>query len=271
MTRATRPATIITGASSGIGRDLALTARGEVVLAARSAAALDELAVEIGAAGGKAHAMALDLSEPGAADRLSAFLDEKGLHCEVLVNNAGFGLIGRAEALDRAEQLNMADLNMRSLADLTLVFLPGMLARGKGAIMNVASVAAFLPGPNMAMYYATKAFVRSFSAALWQECKGRGVTVTALCPGPVATAFFARATGAGPQSGSGRKKKVPLLFRIIPATTSRDVALAGWKALHSGRRTVIPGFGNRLVVALIRFLPTTLVLAAVSRFQKART
>ncbi|HRJ69930.1 MAG TPA: SDR family oxidoreductase [Beijerinckiaceae bacterium] len=269
MSAPTRPVIVVTGASSGIGRDLALTAKGELVLVARSAEVLAALAQEIAAAGGTAHVLALDLSDPGSTARLVDFLAASGLHCEVLVNNAGFGLIGRADGLDRDGQINMLDLNARSLADLTLAVLPGMLHRGRGGVLNVASVASFLPGPNMAMYYATKAFVRSFSNALWQECKGRGVTVTALCPGPVATAFFTRATG-GAAHAKGPKKKIPLIFRLIPPTTSRDVALAGWAALAAGKHTIIPGPANRVAAAMTRFVPQRLLLAAVARFQKAR-
>lgn len=266
MTSQTRPAIVVTGASSGIGRDLALTARGELVLTARSQEALEALAGEIRAAGGAAHVFSCDLSLPGAADGLAAYLAANGLHCDVLVNNAGFGLIGRADGLPRDGQVNMIDLNIRALADLTLAFLPGMLARGRGGVLNVASVAAFLPGPNMAMYYASKAFVRSFSSALWQECKGRGVTVTVLCPGPVATGFFARATGGA----GGEKNKVPRLFRMMPATTSRQVAEAGWTAFNARRRIVVPGLSNKLAAFMTRLVPPSVLLTLVARAQKAR-
>lgn len=264
----TRPATVITGASTGIGRELALTAQGELVLVARSRDGLEALAGEIAGKGGVAHVLARDLSQPGNAQVLADFLKEKGLHCDVLVNNAGFGLIGRAASLEAREQLNMIDLNVRALTELTLAFLPGMLARGRGGVLNVGSVAGFLPGPNMAVYYATKAFVRSFSSALWEECRGKGVAISNLCPGPVATGFFARATGDA--SGPGGAGKTPKLFRMMPALTSRDVAKAGWSGFHAGKRTIIPGWTNKVAAVLGRLVPTRLLLGVVARAQKSR-
>ncbi len=260
---AARPATIITGASAGIGRDLALLAakEAEVVLVARSGAALEALAAEIGAGGGKAHVLVLDLAVPDAADMVMAFMAGKGLCCDILVNNAGYGLIGAASHLDAKDQLGIVDLNVSVLTALSLAVLPGMVRRGRGGILNVASVASFLPGPNMAVYYASKAYVRSFSEALWEEARRSGVTVSALCPGPVATGFFERATYGG---------RKPALFENTRALSSASVAAIGWAGFKAGKRVVIPGWTNVLLAYTVPYLPSRLVLATVRRFQKGR-
>ena len=188
----TRPATVITGASAGIGAELAkIFAAGghELVLVARREAALQALADEIAGAGGKqpqrpVHVLALDLGQPDAAVRIGEALAARDLAAQFIVNNAGFGLVGRAADLPRDEQLAMIDLNIRTLTELSLAFVDS-LSRERGGILNVASVAAFLPGPGMAVYYASKAFVVSLSEALHYELGQHGVRVTALCPGPV--------------------------------------------------------------------------------------
>ena len=191
-----RGAIVVTGASSGIGAELARIAAREgreMVLVARSTVPLLALAAEIGSAGPQTHAVPLDLATPDAATRLGASLAERGLCCEVLVNNAGFGLVGAAAELDPARQLAILDVNLRSAAAMMLAALPGMVARGRGGILNVASAAAFVPGPGMAMYYASKAGLLSLSEALWAEARASGVAVTCLCPGPVRTPFMERA------------------------------------------------------------------------------
>jgi len=261
--QALRPAIVVTGASSGIGRALALRAGGgaHVLLVARSLERMQAIATEISLQGGSASVLALDITTPGAADAIAEALRHSGCYCDVLVNNAGYGLIGAASQLDLKDQLGIIDLNIRALAQLSLALLPGMLERGRGGILNVASVAAFTPGPGMAMYYASKAFVRSFSAALWQETRGSGVTVTAFCPGPVSTGFFTRATGGA---------KTPSLFRMMPSKTAEQVADAGWKAFRAGRQLHVPGWTNRLAVRFIQILPDAVVLPLVSRLQKAR-
>jgi uncharacterized protein len=259
-----RPAIVVTGASSGIGRALAIQAGTDrhVLLVARSVEPMRLIAADILAKGGSASVLQLDITDPLAAQTIAARLGDGSHYCDILVNNAGYGLIGKAGELDAAEQLGIIDLNIRALAALSLAFLPGMLERGRGGILNVASVAAFAPGPGMAMYYASKAFVRSFSLALWQEAKGSGVTVTALCPGPVSTGFFSRATG-------GVKKK-PSLFKLLPGTTAEQVADAGWKAFRAGRRLVIPGWTNWLTVRVVQILPDPLTLWLIARLQAAR-
>jgi short-subunit dehydrogenase len=258
-----QPAVVVTGASSGIGRALAIQAGTgrHVLLVARSAEPMRLIAADIVAKGGSASFLPLDITDASAAETIAARLAEEGRYCDVLVNNAGYGLIGKAEKLDAGEQLGIVDLNVRALAKLSLAFLPGMLERGRGGILNVASVAAFAPGPGMAMYYASKAFVRSLSLALWQEAKGSGVTVTTLCPGPVSTGFFSRATG-------GAKK--PSLFKLLPGTTADQVAEAGWKAFRAGHRQVIPGWTNWLTVRIVQILPLSVRLWLIARLQAAR-
>src|SRR5664279_3107294 len=191
-----RPITVITGASAGIGVALArvFARHGHALaLVARREDRLHALADEIAATGApKPIVIVADLVQPGVAQHIGAVLTAQGAEPQYVVNNAGFGLIGVASSRDRDEQLSMIDLNMRVLTELSLAFVPS-LERHKGGILNVGSVAGFLPGPGMAVYYATKAYVLSFSESLHTELKRRGVRVTVLCPGPVPTEFAARA------------------------------------------------------------------------------
>jgi hypothetical protein len=255
-----RPVTLITGASAGIGWALAeVFARHghELVLVARRTAELERLADQLAASGApRPGVLALDLGEPGAGERIAAELAARGLVPRNVVNNAGFGLIGPAAELDRAEQLAMIDLNVRTLTDLTLAFIPSLVDH-HGGILNVASVAGFLPGPGMAVYYATKAYVLSFSEALNYELKSRDIRVTALCPGPVPTEFQARA-GIERRSSS-------ILDRSV-----EDVAQAGYDGLMQGRRVVVPGWQNRVVTRMTRLVPRGLVLALAARAQAYR-
>ncbi len=254
-----RAAIVVTGASSGIGAELARVAGREgmeLVLVARSAVPLLVLAAEIGAAGPQAHALPLDLSEPDAVAALGAALAERGLCCEVLVNNAGHGLVGEVATLDAAAQLGVLDLNLHTAAALAMAALPAMLARGRGGILNVASVAGFLPGPGMAIYYASKAGLRSLSEALWAETRGTGVTVTCLCPGPVQTPFMARAGGASVR-----------LFRLMPKAGARTVAERGWRGLRAGKRLVLPDAGAWITALGAPLLPRALLLPIMRRLQ----
>ena len=186
-----RPATLITGASAGLGAEFArqCARRGEeLVLVARRRDRLDALAAEIG----NAHVIVADLAEPGAATRVVGEVVSRGMWVETLINNAGFGLAGRFAELPLARQLEMIDLNIRALTELSFVVINDMVLKGGGAILNVASTAAFQPGPGMAVYFATKAYVLCFTEALHEEWKARGIRVTALCPGPTATEFGER-------------------------------------------------------------------------------
>jgi short-subunit dehydrogenase len=198
--------------------------------------------------------LAVDLSRAGASKAIAGELAALGVEPQYVVNNAGFGLIGLAVELEPAEQLAMIDLNVRTLAELSLAFV-GSLSRHRGGILNVASVASFLPGPGMAVYYASKAFVLSFSEALHQELSGHGIRVTVLCPGVVPTEFQARA---------GMKKMPMVNFLCTPP---EDIASAGYKALMQGQRVAIPGVVNKLITFLPRILPRGVFLRAVARSQ----
>src|SRR5215470_6617875 len=246
-----KPIVLITGASSGIGAALAkvFAAHGhELALVARRGDRLEALADEIAAAGRpQPTVIAVDLERRDGASAIAAELSSRGLEPAIVVNNAGFGLYGEAAALPRDEQLAMIDLNVRALSELSLMFVDSM-ARHGGGILNVASLAAFLPGPGMAVYYASKAYVLSFSEALHRELSDRGVRVTALCPGPVPTEFQARAR-------MGRMPGARVLE--LPA---ESVAQIGYDAFMAGKRVAIAGIGNRLVVSLMRLVPHALLL-----------
>jgi uncharacterized protein len=256
-----RPVTLITGASAGIGRALAhvFAQHGhELLLIARREQRLAELASAIAAQGHKRPLLLpLDLAQPDAVERIGHALASLDVEPEFVVNNAGFGLLGAAATLDVNEQLAMVDLNVRLLTDLSLAFIEP-LQRRHGGILNVASVAGFLPGPGMAVYYASKAYVVSFSEALHRELKPRGVRVTVLCPGPVPTEFQDRA-------GAGTERFPPLITQ--PA---ERVAQEGYRGLMAGRRLVIPGFANKLVTFLLRLTPRKMALAGVEARQRLR-
>jgi len=255
------PVTLITGASAGIGTALAHTfaAHGHtLVLVARRENRLAELADAIAAKGHrKPFFLPVDLERDDAVERIGDVMVMLGLEPEIVVNNAGFGLLGEAAALDHAEQLDMVDLNVRALTDLSLAFVDS-LERRRGGILNVASIAGFLPGPRMAVYYATKAYVLSFSEALHYELAPRGVRVSVLCPGPVPTEFQARAGISGTSYPS-------LLTR-----SAEQVAEAGYRGLKAGRRVVVPGFANKMVTTFLRFVPRPLLLKATDRHQNGR-
>ncbi|MCX7899716.1 MAG: SDR family oxidoreductase [Methylocystis sp.] len=260
----TRACALITGASDGIGAALArvFAAKGhELALVARRKEKLDALADEIASGSDKRPAViALDLCERSADETLAAALAEAGLSVRYLVNNAGFGLIGRAIELDRAEQLAMLDLNMRALTALTLRFLPDIVA-AKGGVLNVASVGAFMPGPGFSIYYATKAYVRSFSEGLYEEMKAEGVKVSCLCPGPVETGFQARAgfSFSGPMGA--------MKIALMPV---EEVARQGYDGLMSGKRIVAPGFFSKLLAYGGELAPRALLLPILAATQKRR-
>ncbi|MBV1705055.1 MAG: SDR family oxidoreductase [Hyphomicrobiales bacterium] len=248
---------LVTGASTGIGREIAreLARRGErLALVARDKAKLDALAAELGTPGGAAPLVVpIDLLAPGAGAALEAALAAAGVEVATLVNNAGFGLQGAVVDLAVAEQLAVVDLNCRSLTEITLRLLP-QVRRAKGRILNVASSAAYLPGPGMTVYYASKAYALSFSEGLSHELKADGVTVTALCPGPVPTEFQRRA---------GMTKLLPAAMTLDAAT----VAKAGVDGLHAGKRVVVPGFAIKALVAISRLSPHAVALPAIASLQ----
>ncbi len=240
------PVALITGASAGLGVDFArqLSAKGQrLVLVARRKDRLDALVSDLG----NARAIEADLSLPGAIDRLTADLAAHGEHVDLLVNNAGFGLTGRFAELDGKRQREMIDLNCGALVELAHAVLPDMIERKQGRILNVASTAAFQPGPGMAVYFATKAFVLSFSEALHEEVKKHGVIVSALCPGPTATEF-GEVAGFKPAGPSAR-------MLVSMTADSASVVRTGLDGLGRGQAVVIPGLSNKATAQAHRFLP----------------
>jgi short-subunit dehydrogenase len=256
-----QPVCLITGASAGIGAELAwrfAKAGHALVLTARREAQLEALASEIEAAGhARPLVIAADLAAREGAASLAAALAARALEPAFVVNNAGFGLLGEAAALDRDRQLAMIDLNARALTELSLRWLEP-IKRRRGGILNVASVAGFLPGPGMAVYHATKAYVLSFTEALHTELGAEGVRVCALCPGPVETEFFGHA--------GMPDDYFPALF----ARAAERVAREGYEGFMAGHRVVAPGTPNRLMTLLPRLLPRALTLTFMQwRWQRS--
>jgi uncharacterized protein len=253
-----QPVTLITGASAGIGTALAdvFAANGHaLVLVARRAPQLEAAANAIEQRGHtRPRVIVVDLIHADATAKIERELRESGREPQFVVNNAGFGLLGDAATLDRDRQLAMIDLNVRVLTDLSLRFVDS-LARHRGGVLNVASVASFMPGPGMAVYYASKAYVLSFSEALHRELAPKGVRVTALCPGPVATEFQVR---AGIPEG---------YFPRFLARSAERVAREGYDGLMKGRRVVVPGTGNKAAALLPRLMPRGLLLGLMQAFK----
>jgi short-subunit dehydrogenase len=245
---------LVTGASSGMGEVFAreLAARGaNLVLAARSRGKLEALASELRErARVSVHVEVADLAKPSAGHSLAAQLSEQDLQIDVLINNAGFALFAPLHEADQQRIAQEVQLNVATLTELTYALLPGMRARDRGAIVNVASTAAFQPVPYMAVYGATKAYVLSFTEALWAETRGTGVRVTALCPGATDTAFFDTASD---NAALGR--------RMAPG----QVVAAAFSALQRGRSTVVPGLGNRLLTVATRLVPRQAVARMAER------
>lgn len=250
---------VITGASSGIGREFAqLFAKDNVhlVLVARDEVALGQLAQELRTTYGvKALVHAADLSDISMAEGLYDFVKQKQLSVQYLINSAGFGDYDSVIEADWDKLQAMINLNITTLTYLSKVFAKDMQQQGSGRIVNLASIAAFLPGPNMAVYYATKAYVLRFSEALASELRSSGVTVTALCPGPTASQF---ATAAGAEKSEAFSGKLP---------TAHAVAAYGYRAMQAGKPVAIHSLKNRLLILLIRFAPRRLLIAAVRRAQ----
>ena len=254
------PLALITGASGGIGLEFArqLAAAGhDLVLVARSEGKLRELAGELERSHGvRVQVFARDLARPGVASELAATLEDRGLAVDVLINNAGYGLFGAFVETELQTELDMIQLNIVALTELSKHVARSMKARGRGRILNVASTASFQPGPLMAVYYASKAYVLSFSEALASELEGSGVTVTALCPGPTASGFQAAAALEGSKLVAG--KKLP---------TAAEVAAYGLRSLRSGRTVAIPGARNWMLAQSVRLMPRRTVTRMVKRVQ----
>ncbi len=261
---ATKPGTgqtaLITGASVGIGVDLAeCFAKGgyDLIITARSEPALQEVAKRIVATHGvKVDVVNGDLSAINAGAKLASEIARRGLTVDVLVNNAGFGHAGGFGAEPKDPQLGMIDLNVRALTELTHIYWKGMLGKKRGGVLNVASTAAFQPGPLMAVYYASKAFVLSFSEALWEEARDTGVHVSCLCPGPTASKFHDRA-------GTDKTR----LTKAAKPMTSRAVARQGYEGFIANRRVVVTGAQNKLLIAATRLTPRSALLRIVRTLQ----
>jgi uncharacterized protein len=255
-------AALVTGASGGIGEELArrLAADGrDLVLVARSRDRLEKLADELaGRHKVAARVLARDLTDPNAPRGIFEELRASGVEVETLVNNAGFGSYGLFAETDEERELDLLQVNVVALTHLTKLFLPGMIARRLGYVMNVASTAAFQPGPLMAVYYASKAYVLSFSEALSNETEGTGVVVSCLCPGPTETGFVEAA-----------KMQQSKLFER-GAMSARAVAEAGYEGMLAGKRVVIPGARNNLLARTVGFLPRGLVAKIVRGVQERR-
>ena len=253
---------LITGASTGIGYELAhLFAQNhyDLVIIARHQDKLEEMAAQFERKYG-VHVIphVCDLTDPAAPDSIFQEMERQKIHVDVLVNNAGFGIYGLFAASDIKQQLEMVQLNVTALTHLTRLFLSGMVARKSGKILNVASTAAFQPGPLMAVYYATKAYVLFFSEAVANELKGTGVTMTVLCPGPTASQFQRRA---------GIEKT-----RLVKTgmMTAAQVARIGYRALMKGQPVVVAGWRNKIFAFLIRFSPRQLAVRIVRALQEER-
>jgi uncharacterized protein len=254
----TERVTLITGASAGIGTELArvFASQGHrVALVARRVDRLNALAGELTAAGHAAPiVISCDLTQSDAGDRIADALTAAGVEIEYLVNNAGFGVFGKAFQRPRADQLDIITVNVRALTDLSLRF-SDQLIRNRGGILNLGSIAGFLPGPGMAVYYASKAYVLSFTEAMRAELGPLGVRVTVVCPGPVPSEFQARA-GFAPGFDSA--------ILNVPAD---EVARQAYRGLMANKRAVMPGLGIKIVPFLLRLFPRSFILAAVARFQ----
>jgi short-subunit dehydrogenase len=248
-----RPLALVTGASGGIGADLAreLVRHGhDVVLTARRAPELEALATELRGLGARATVMPKDLGVPGAARELAREIESQGMRIDVLINNAGFGDVGPFVNEDPARIDAMLQVNVAAPTALTRAIVPGMVARGRGRVMLVSSTGAFQPGPNMATYCATKAYVLSLGEALARELRGTGVTLTTLCPGATLTGFAA-------ESGA---ESLPLFSsKLVPKMSAASVARAGYEAMMRGKPVLVTGIVNKVVAFSGRIFPRAVV------------
>ena len=234
----------------------------DLILTARSEAALQEVANRLSSAHGvKARTIAQDLGAVGGGSAIAAKIAEKGLSVDVVVNNAGYGHAGALTSSDLPTQLGMIDLNVRALVELTYLYWDRMIANGRGGVLNVASTAAFQPGPLMANYYASKAYVLSFSEAMWEEARGTGVHVSCLCPGPTVSYFRERA-------GTGMKR---LAKAAGAAMASAPVAHAGYEAWKRNRAVIVTGGRNAFQAGLVKYIPRKTLLKMVRNVQSPAT
>lgn len=243
---------LITGATSGIGLELAhchARNKGNLILVARRGDLLETLKQEISKQYGvEVHTIVHDLSEANAANRIWEKTSSMGVHVDLLINNAGFGDYGLFHTVSPERIEQMIQLNIMALTQLCRLYLPNMIEQGKGGILNVASTAAFQPGPGMSVYFATKAYVLSFSEGLYEEVNKHGIRVSALCPGPTNTAFFDVAN-----------MKDSRLTKLMPMPSAKQVAELGYQSVSNGKAVAIYGTMNRFMVFLLRFVPRSWV------------
>lgn len=258
-----KKAALITGASSGIGLELAKIMAGDgydLVITARREDRLIELKNELkNKSSAVVHIFTADLSLPESPMDIYQYCEEQNIQINVLVNNAGIGDYGLFHNSDWQKTITMIDLNVKSLTHLTRLFLPSMIDRKHGFILNVASTASFQPGPLMSVYYATKHYVLAFSEAIANEVQEYGIKVTALCPGPTQSEFQA----------SANMEKSKIMDRF-PMPTSKDVAEYGYKAMKKGKRVAIHGFMNKIMSKVVRILPRKWVTATVRKIQERK-
>ncbi|MPM40589.1 Sulfoacetaldehyde reductase 2 [bioreactor metagenome] len=240
---------LITGATTGIGYELAKLYASDgnnLILVARDEQRLREVKEELSLYSIKVYTIVLDLSEDNSCEKVLDFVDKKNISVDILINNAGLGSFGYISEIEMEKELKLIDVNIRALTELTKTFLPIMIEHGEGAIMNVASTAAFCAGPKMAVYYASKAYVLNFTEALHEEVKNSEIKISCLCPGPVKTSF---------QEKSGIKKSEGAKNTLMSA---KDVAEIAYKDFRKGKVIIIPGFKNKLIVTLNKFIPRSL-------------
>ena len=258
-----KPMTVVTGGSEGIGFELArrfAAAGNDVMLVARHAETLEQAAVQIRAESKvEAIVLPLDVTTPDTVSKIEAALASHGAYADVLINSAGMGLSGPFHAHPPGDVLRLIDLNVRALSHLTRHFLPGMRARGRGGILNVASLGGYAPGPNQAAYYASKAFVLSLTEAIAAETAGEGVRVCALAPGPVNTKFHAR---MGAENALYRS--------LVPPASAQSVARMGYRGFVLGLRVTIPGLINPFLALAMRIMPHRIVIPIVGLLLKPR-
>jgi len=256
-----RPVALITGASGGIGAEMAVEIAKDgydLVLVSRDQVQLDKVGSELqNQLGILWLAIAMDLSAPSQVEALMKTLDKKSITPELIVNNAGYGVAGRAEEIDVEQQLGSISLNVSVLTEISLKYLPRLLSGNRGGIINIGSVAGFFPGPYFSVYYATKAYVQSFTYALANELKSSNVRICVVCPGPTLTGFQKRA-------GMDRSG----VARSGAAMTAAEVAKIGYAGYKKGRIVVVTGKLNRILVLVSRLVPASLFVRAISKFNR---
>lgn len=244
-----RSCVLITGATTGIGYEIAkLYAKDEnnLILVARDEERLKEVKYELSLYSINVYTIALDLSEDNSCEKVLDFVNKNNLSVDILINNAGMGSFGYLSEIEMERELKLIDVNIRALTELTKIFLPFMIGHGEGAIMNVASTAAFCAGPKMATYYASKSYVLNFTEALYEELKESNIKISCLCPGPVKTSF---------QEKAGIRKKESAKKSLM---TSKEVAEVAYRDFKKGKLIIIPGFKNKLIILLNKLIPRSL-------------